>query len=647
MSDTVDQALRQAITAHSEGKLQEAERLYRTILQFQPTHADANHNLGALMVAIRRAEAALPFFFTALQANPNVEQFWLSYIACHIKVGDLDEAKRSISEAKQTGISQASLSQLEQELELSARDNRFPERTGLSLKEKRRKQASKKRKKKKGGPDITGPTQQQLHGLLASYQAGHLREATELARALTQSFPAHPFAWQIIGLILHQSGKPADALPFLRQSAALSTRDAPAQINLGNVLSSLGQFEEAAETYAQAIKFDRDSAEAHGNLGSALSELGRLEEAEASLGRAILFKPDHPEFRSNLGSILNKLGRFAEAEASCRQAIDQNPTLAGAHVNLGAALQALNRLEKAESSYSEAVRLNPNLPEAHNGLGSVYYKLDRVSEAMVSHMRALELQPDFAEAHLNLGIVHYAAGDFDSSLMSLKKAGDLEPDSKVIRLLTAVLNTRHSCTNDQRFSVGKTRIRSQKLPATRMLRLFRPVEVGLASELREARLMDLDKENEVSFGNIRGSDYDFFQDERPAFKPIATDLKQMLMAAFDSEVFLYESFVSIFNAGSGTAKHNHLTDFDRDKALNLAAQKYALVYYLSVGDQQCSEPGLLKLYEPQEEILPDEGSIIILPADRYHSSAYGGVSDRIILGVNFYTLDNIRPSRVG
>ncbi len=75
MSDTVDQALRQAITAHSEGKLQEAERLYRTILQFQPTHADANHNLGALMVAIRRAEAALPFFL--LHCKPT--RTWSSF----------------------------------------------------------------------------------------------------------------------------------------------------------------------------------------------------------------------------------------------------------------------------------------------------------------------------------------------------------------------------------------------------------------------------------------------------------------------------------------------------------------------------------------------------------------------------------------
>ena len=46
MELTVDQALQRGISAHKDGKLQDAERLYRAILQVQPEHADANHNLG-------------------------------------------------------------------------------------------------------------------------------------------------------------------------------------------------------------------------------------------------------------------------------------------------------------------------------------------------------------------------------------------------------------------------------------------------------------------------------------------------------------------------------------------------------------------------------------------------------------------------
>ena len=55
MDLTIDQALQRGIAAHKEGKLQEAERLYRAILQSQPLHPDANHNLGVLAVSINKS----------------------------------------------------------------------------------------------------------------------------------------------------------------------------------------------------------------------------------------------------------------------------------------------------------------------------------------------------------------------------------------------------------------------------------------------------------------------------------------------------------------------------------------------------------------------------------------------------------------
>ena len=90
MELTTVQALQQGIAAHKAGKLQEAERLYRAILQTQPMHPDANHNLGVLTVSINKTQAALPLFRTALVANPNQEQFWLSYIDALIKEKQFD-----------------------------------------------------------------------------------------------------------------------------------------------------------------------------------------------------------------------------------------------------------------------------------------------------------------------------------------------------------------------------------------------------------------------------------------------------------------------------------------------------------------------------------------------------------------------------
>ena len=64
MELTVEQMLQQGVAAHNAGNLQEAERLYRTVLQSQPAHPDANHNLGVLAVSVNKADVALPLFKT-------------------------------------------------------------------------------------------------------------------------------------------------------------------------------------------------------------------------------------------------------------------------------------------------------------------------------------------------------------------------------------------------------------------------------------------------------------------------------------------------------------------------------------------------------------------------------------------------------
>ena len=76
----LEKSLQQAIALHKEGKLHDAERVYRNILQTQPLHPDANHNLGVLAVSVNKTKEALPFFEIAVKANPKIDQFWLNYI---------------------------------------------------------------------------------------------------------------------------------------------------------------------------------------------------------------------------------------------------------------------------------------------------------------------------------------------------------------------------------------------------------------------------------------------------------------------------------------------------------------------------------------------------------------------------------------
>jgi thioredoxin-like negative regulator of GroEL len=119
MELTIEQALQQGLAVHKEGKLQEAERLYRTILQAQPAHPDANHNLGVIAVSVNKAGVALPLFKTALEANPKIEQFWLSYIDALIKENQLETVKKVLAEGRKMGLVGEKVDALEGQLSAS------------------------------------------------------------------------------------------------------------------------------------------------------------------------------------------------------------------------------------------------------------------------------------------------------------------------------------------------------------------------------------------------------------------------------------------------------------------------------------------------------------------------------------------------
>ena len=346
MELTVDQALQQAIAAHNEGKLQDAERLYRAILQAQPEHPDSNHNLGVLAMAVGRPLDAIPFFKRALDANPQIEQFWLSYIDVLIRVERFDEAKRVTVEGENSGVSSDKLDALNQRLQESAPNDPNKTVKGQTLSEKRRRLADKKKSKKRkvqGDSSSTEPSQDQINHLLAHYQAGRLEEAEALAASLTQQFPKHPFGWGVLGTIFKKMGRLGESLALIQSAVKLSPRDAVSHYNLGNTLQQLGRLDEAEASYRQSITLKPDYAEAHINLGNTLKELGRLDEAEASLRQAIALRPEFVQAHNNLGNTLKELGRLDEAEAILRQAIALKPEFAEAHNSLGDTLKRLGR----------------------------------------------------------------------------------------------------------------------------------------------------------------------------------------------------------------------------------------------------------------------------------------------------------------
>jgi len=502
-----------------------------------------------------------------------------------------------------------------------------------------------------------------------------MQKAIDLLKTLIDDYPNEAILHNLSGVCYSSLGQLDDAVRSYKSALIIKKDYAEVHNNLGVSLQGLSQLDEAVKSYENAIAISPNYIEAHNNLGNAFKELKQIDAAINSYKKAIAINPEfanayynlglifyeldelvtvvryfektiainpnYHEAHNNLGIALKKLGKMNLAVKSFKKAIKIKQGFADAHSNLGQIQTELGQLGKAEVCLRKAIAINPEFAKAHNNLGNTLKDLGRLDEAELSYVKAIELKPDYANAHINLSIIFYANGDLDSALVSLEKAYSIDPESKLIELLLEVLkvrknrSTNYSSAGDISNSDFGTQLTSNPLI------LNRPVEQELKDELYKMKALEHYPQTDTIYGNARGSGYQLFQDNNSLIiKSVQDDLVQILTKAIKTKgIYVKDSFFHIMGAGgAGVKRHNHIGEYDLDCSLNLIKQKFSLVYYLAIGDQDCSEPGTLKLYDPSENILPSEGKIVIFPADRYHSVVYNGKKDRIMISINFYSI---------
>ena len=442
----------------------------------------------------------------------------------------------------------------------------------------------------------------------------------------------------------HQEGKFEEAEQLYRSILENQPTNFIVRNNLGVLQFNLGRFNEAEANYRKAIELKPDYADACSNLGNTLKELARFDEAEVSYRKAIELKPDYVEAHYNLGVILQELNRFDDAAANYKKAIELKPSYVEAHNNLGNALKELARFDEAAANYRKAIELKPDYVEAHYNLGVILYELDRFDEAEESLKKVIELKPDYVGAYYNLGIILYELSKLDEAEANYRKAIELKPDYTLAHSnLDDLLNKKNLLDHifEKKKSIKKNKVNSDDTSVGLTSNPFiahRNVEVNLLKNFYSGKFKKLDKtgKKDARYGDGKCSDFNVFKNDSLIVKNLQADLINIMKKAVKSDIYIYDSFLNIFQAGSGTTPHAHITNFD--KTQGFVKQKYSLTYYLSVGDQNCIQPGNLQLYDPSEEIKLSEGTIVIIPATRQHGSIYSGKTDRIMIGVNFYSL---------
>ncbi|NQV48703.1 MAG: tetratricopeptide repeat protein [Rhodospirillaceae bacterium] len=280
----IQQSLKLGLTHHQAGRLDQAEAIYRQILETLPDFADANHLLGVICHQKGDIETAIGLISKAIKASSGKAPF-------HSNLGNALKDQGRLEEA---GASY---------------------RRALALR-----------------PDFPEALNNLGDALRGLEQFDEARACLHKVIALS---PGMAEAHNNLGLTLHEGqGLLAEAEASYRKALTLNPNFPQAHNNLGNALSSLGQLDDAVASFQKAIALKPDYAEAHNNLGVAFQSLGRFDEAMTSYDEALAINPDYGEAHGNLGSARAAHGQLDNAMASYRRALEIEPELAYIHSNL-------------------------------------------------------------------------------------------------------------------------------------------------------------------------------------------------------------------------------------------------------------------------------------------------------------------------
>jgi protein O-GlcNAc transferase len=296
------------LALHQQGRLADAEHIYREVLRQHPTHAEAWHLLGVVALQSGRPHIAVEQIDKALGLDETIAAAHNNRAIALQKLGRIPEALAGFDRALALHPDYA-----------EAHNNRGELLRGL------------------------GRSDEALAGF---------------DTAITLN-PGYAVAHNNRGIILRKAGLFNEALATYETAITLQPDYAAAYANRGNTLLDLGRAEAALASYDQAIALDPGDAETNKGRGNALFELERAQEALESYDRAITLQPDYAQAYCDRGSALRTLERPEESVASFDRALALQPGDPETYFRRGELLRFEGRTDDAVASLEAGTRADP------------------------------------------------------------------------------------------------------------------------------------------------------------------------------------------------------------------------------------------------------------------------------------------------
>ena len=300
-----DQLFGLAFANHRDGKLQEAEMLYRRILEINPNHGDALQGLGLIAAQTGHAGDAVTLFQGAVQANPKNAEFHnnlgMAYLntdrgsravkafreAIHLQPGYAEAYfNLGVAEAKRRDF-EAAAKAFESALTFKPDYRDAAMNLARVLKELKRFKAARKIYTQLIESGTKGPLILRDAAEVA-YQIGEYADARELARRAHEAEPDNPDWLGFYVHVLRVTGHPKQATEVL----------------------IAGQ-QRLLEAHPDDPVLLADHAET-------LAREERMDESQVFIQRAIERDPNNPTWQFNLATLKLALGDTSLAEDFAR-----------------------------------------------------------------------------------------------------------------------------------------------------------------------------------------------------------------------------------------------------------------------------------------------------------------------------------------
>jgi len=139
-------------------------------------------------------------------------------------------------------------------------------------------------------------------------------------------------------------------------------------VRFADLLSKVGQLDDAVAHYLRAIRINPASADAHCSLALAYQRSNMPDKAVEHYSTALRVHPGHPTANANLGAVLYGQGKIDKAIEVYRKALLVSPESVDIHYNLGILLYKQGRTDEAVKQLREALRIDPDSPDIRQAL---------------------------------------------------------------------------------------------------------------------------------------------------------------------------------------------------------------------------------------------------------------------------------------